>query len=49
MRVQIKNTTIFGNFLGIDKKGKAIVVEEETNKIKKYCKTKLKITNEKGV
>lgn len=49
MRVQIKNTTIFGTFLGYDKKGKAVVLEEETNKIKKYCKNKLKITIEKGV
>jgi len=49
MRVQIKNTTIFGTFLGYDKKGKAVVLEKETNKIKKYCKTKLKITIEKGV
>ena len=49
MRVQVKNTTIFGTFLGFDKKDKAIVLDEETNKIKKYCKTKLKITNEKGV
>lgn len=49
MRVQIKNTTIFGTFLGYDKKEKAVVLEEETNKIKKYCKTKLKITIEKGV
>lgn len=49
MRVQIKNTTIFGTFLGYDKKGNAVVLEEETNKIKKYCKTKLKITIDKGV
>tara|TARA_A200000159_G_C7325167_1_gene340641 strand:- start:667 stop:816 length:150 start_codon:yes stop_codon:yes gene_type:complete len=48
MRVKIKNTTIFGTFIGYDKKGKAIIVDEETNEIKKYNKSHLIKTYEKG-
>lgn len=48
MRVQVKNTTIFGTFIGYDKKGKAIIVDEETNKLKKYNKSQIIKTFEKG-
>lgn len=48
MRVQVKNTTIFGTFIGYDKKGKAIIVDEETNKLKKYNKSEIIKTFEKG-
>ena len=49
MRVQIKNTTIFGTFIGFDKNGKALVVDEETNKINKYPKSRIKKAYAKGV
>ncbi len=48
MRVKVKNTTIYGTFIGYDKKGKVIIVDEETNKIKKYNKSQLIKTYEKG-
>jgi hypothetical protein len=48
MRIQIKNTTIFGTLIGFDKKGKAIIVEEETNKLKKYSKSRIVKSYNKG-
>tara|TARA_R100000664_G_C2757678_1_gene146063 strand:- start:3949 stop:4098 length:150 start_codon:yes stop_codon:yes gene_type:complete len=41
MRLKIKNTTYFGEYLGKDKKGKVIFLDEETNKIIKLDKKKV--------
>lgn len=49
MRIQIKNTTIFGTLIGYDKTGKAIIVDEETNKLKKYPKSRIVKSYDKGV
>ena len=47
MRLRIKNTTYFGQYLGTDNKGKVIFLDEETNEIIKLDKKKVEKTFDK--
>jgi hypothetical protein len=48
VRLRVKGTTFFGQYMGTDRKsGKVLFLDEETHKVKKYPPSRLEKTYEK--
>ena len=48
MRLRVKGTTFFGQYMGTDRKsGKVLFLDDETNRVKKYSPKELEKTHDK--
>lgn len=50
MRLRVKGTTFFGQYMGTDRKsGKVLFLDEETHKVQKYAPSRLEKAYEKEI
>jgi len=48
VRLRVKGTTFFGQYMGTERKsGKVLFLDEETNKVKRYAPSRLEKTYDK--